>query len=157
MKKNKIEKQKLFLTEDFIRKIKNESGSDIKTRLIKSGEVKMSEVLVDFGSPILQHITNEREYRNAFTVVVLAWNLAHFPIEYRKKLIDESRATFNNFIDRATFVEIVQTLVSRKLEYFIGIERLIANFEISGHGKDIHIQVASMKYDKENLNSINKF
>ena len=159
MKKQKmrLKNKSSFITEEFINKLRNESGSDIKTRFTKQGEVKMSEVLVEYGAPILQHAASDEEYRNAFSVVVFAWNLAHFPLQSRKKLIDEDSMSFTNFIDKAFFVEIVQTLVSRKLEYFMGIERLIANFEINGHGKDIHIQVASMKYNQENLNSINEF
>ncbi|MFA5804848.1 MAG: hypothetical protein WC879_09385 [Melioribacteraceae bacterium] len=155
--KMKLKNKNSFITEEFINKLRNESGSEITTRFTKQGEVKMSEVLVEYGSPILQHATSDEEYRNAFSLVVFAWNLAHFPLQFRKKHIDEGRTIFNNFIDKAFFVEIVQTLVSRKLEYFMGIERLVANFEINGHGKDIHIQVASMSYNQENLNSINEF
>jgi len=155
--KMKLKNKNSFITEEFINQLRNETGSETTTRFVKPGEVKMSEVLVEYGSPILQHAASDEEYRNAFSLVVFAWNLAYFPLQFRKKLIDEGRTTFNNFIDKAFFVEIVQTLVSRKLEYFMGIERLIANFEINGHGKDIHIQVASMKYNQENLNSINKF
>ena len=155
--KKKLKNKNSLITEEFINKLRNESGPDIQTRFTKHGEVKMSEVLVDFGSPILQQITSDEEYRNAFSLVALAWNLAHFPLQYRKKLIDEDRTTFNNSNDKTFFAEIVQTLISRKLEYFKDIERLVTNFEINGHGKDIHIQVASMRVNQENLNSISKF
>ena len=145
----KLKNKNSFITEEFINKLKNESGADIQTRFTKHGKFKMSEVLVEFGYPILLHATSDEEYRNAFSLVAFAWNLALFPLESRKKHIDEGSTVFSNLFDKAFFVDIVQTLVSRKLEYYMDIKRLIADFEINGHGKNIHIHVASMEYNEK--------
>ncbi|MBI2927092.1 MAG: hypothetical protein HYY24_15460 [Verrucomicrobia bacterium] len=99
-----------------------------KTLVVSTPEglPKMSDVLIEFAQPLLAEARTESEYRGAFALASVAWNLALMPFLKRLKRLGElvKRA------DRAA-ADIALDLIRRKHELFADDKRWVLDFEIS--------------------------
>lgn len=107
------------------------------------GEVKMSEVILDFVAPYMAELETDEESRKLIGVAVIAWNIALLPEEERAVAVDK-------LLDQATFASIssdlkpfIYELVERKNTYFADIERFILNYQTVDTGEGMHLTIAS--------------
>ncbi len=107
-----------------------------------SGEEKMSEVLLEFIKPYVDHADTEDAYRKLLVIAILAWNAAILPKEKRQeivnKLLEEMRIP-----EAKEFRSIIEILIERKLKHFAENKRLIVNYELTDLGDGRHLSVAS--------------
>lgn len=107
-----------------------------------SGEAKMSEVLLKFIKPYVDHANTEDAYRKLMMIAILGWNAALLPKEKRQEMV-------NSFLEEMRIPEanglrsIIEMLIERKLKHFAENKRVIVNYELTDLGDDIHLSVAS--------------
>ncbi len=90
------------------------------------GLPKMSDVLVEFAQPLLAEAQTESDYRAAFALASLAWNLAMVPFLKRVKCLSE----LIKITDRAN-ADIAWDLIQRKHKLFSKDSRWVLDFEIT--------------------------
>ena len=96
-----------------------------------SGEVKMSEVLIDFIEPYLEFADTLESYRKLVILGIMAWNASLLHKEEQQDMVDSIFHQFNQQMPRVTeelrLEEIVDTLIARKKAYFSEYTRAIIN------------------------------
>ena len=96
-----------------------------------SGEVKMSEVLIDFIEPYLEFADTLESYRKLVILGIMAWNASLLPKGEQQDMVDSIFHQFNQQMPRVTeelrLEEIVDTLIARKKAYFSEYTRAIIN------------------------------
>lgn len=108
-----------------------------------AGQVKMSEVLVDFIEPYSMSVRTEEEYQKLLSVALIAWNAALLPPNGRQEMIDSiiGKAIPADSADDAKLV--IHELIRRKDRYFADIKRSILLYELTMTKEGPHISVAS--------------
>ena len=114
-----------------------------------SGEVKMSEVLIDFIEPYLEFADTKEDYRKLVILGITAWNTSLLPKEEQQDMVD---SIFNQFSKEMPIVtkgqrrkleEIVNTLIVRKKAYFSEYTRAIISYDLTDTGDGYYLSVAS--------------
>ena len=112
-----------------------------------SGDVKMSEVLMDFVAPYHELADTSEAYRKLLTLGITAWNASFLPKEAQQDMVD---GIISGGIHSATYElqtglkDIVNMLIARKEEYFSEYRRDIIDFELTDTGDGYHLSVASI-------------
>jgi hypothetical protein len=106
------------------------------------GEKKMSEVLLEFLEPYMEHAQSEESLRGLVGIGTLAWNAALFPLNQREeiiqKMVDELQPEINTGCRT-----IVEDMIRRKDAYFADNKRLIVSYDLSMTEAGPHLAVAS--------------
>ncbi|MBF0550670.1 MAG: hypothetical protein HQK60_09050 [Deltaproteobacteria bacterium] len=106
------------------------------------GELKMSEVLLDFIEPYSKYWETEEQLYKLLTVAIIAWNEALFSGEKRKETLEKAIKLLPTRVhDDARLM--IHEMIRRKEKYFADIRRLIVNFEITLTKDGPHVSVAS--------------
>ena len=122
----------------------SELGLTDKSRLIyhPKGELKMSEVLMDFVEPYWVSARTEEDYRRLLSVALVAWNAALLPAKKRQEMVDQIIQKAMPFAaDDARLV--IDELIGRKDRYFAEIRRGILAYELTMTKQGPHVSVAS--------------
>ena len=107
---------------------------------------KMSEVLLDFVSPLLDVCEDEETEKKAMEFSITVWNAYLLPEKDQDKLIQElisGLSPSSKADDLAMSKYYVDMLMERKKKYFPNNKRLIVDYQISGSRKKRHLSVAS--------------
>jgi hypothetical protein len=107
-----------------------------------SGEVKMSEVLLDFIEPYRDHCHSEEALRRLIVVSLVAWNAALVPEAERAKLIADLTQTVPSEV-RGDMLSIVGEMLLRKQTYFADNKRFIVDYELTMSPTGPHLSVIS--------------
>jgi hypothetical protein len=103
---------------------------------IRSGKVKMSEVLMEFIEPFFA--LADESYRRAFlTMAVTAWNGSLLPAEKRGEV------KFGDSKGGDWLGELMAVLVARKQEVYADNNWMVTDYEIVGSGAEGRIKVHS--------------
>jgi hypothetical protein len=111
-------------------------GHQIK---ILQTEQKMSEVIADFAGPWLDLAKTEEQHKHLLGLAILAWNSALLPEAQRWEGTDPK------FIEALgePGMRLVQEMIDRKLALCPDNKRSILDYEISGSGQDLRLNVVS--------------
>jgi hypothetical protein len=103
----------------------------------ENGELKMSEVLLDYIGPLLGPDCSDSDFEKSLSLATLTWNIATMPQEDGDK-------SYQNVVDLFTkemkapldaTEEILDYLIERKLRCFNNIDRMITKYEVVGEGQ----------------------
>lgn len=108
------------------------------------GEKKMSEVLLEFATPLTDELEDDDVFYRALNLAAIAWNASFFPIEEREKIISENiNEVITNEHDREMTKAVLFKMILRKDEHFPNIKRMIVDLEISYIDGNLHLDVIS--------------
>ena len=111
----------------------------IKALQNPDGLEKMSEVLKDFAQPWLDLARTEEECARVIGLAIIAWNLALMPEEERFTDFDsQSLAALGE-----PGLELLRFMIGRKLALFEGYNRPILDYELTGNGDKLRLNVVS--------------
>ncbi len=127
----------------FKKKMQTEGFSEGREVIFhSSGEEKMSEVLLEFIKPYVDHVDTEDAHRKLLTIAILAWNAAMLPREKRQEMVN-SLLEDMRVPGAKELRSIIEMLIERKLKHFAENKRLIINYELTDLGDGKHLSVAS--------------
>jgi hypothetical protein len=106
------------------------------------GEVKMSEVLLEFLEPYSEYWANEDSMRKLITVGMIAWNAALFSGPKRTSFIDDMVQQVPPDV-RSDMRAILDEMIQRKETHFGGIKRAIISYELGMTPAGPHLSVMS--------------
>src|SRR5947209_719339 len=112
--KKQRRREKLAIFVDFERSHRTKAiAQGVELVVGASGQIKMSEVLLDFIEPCTRRAHSEDEFRNVMRLGLVAWNTALLPKERQVETIER-------FIDEAVhdgadnFRQVVYEMIERK-------------------------------------------
>lgn len=109
-----------------------------------SFNVKVSELILDYGSDLISWCRTEADYKKYVPFIILCWNTACLPEEER----EDSIRTIIEELNVHQIEKNIRDLIKRKLTYFGEYNYTIADYHITMlKGGDMHLSVASMKID----------
>jgi len=122
-------------------------GSKRKVVEVPPGAEKMSDVIIDFARPLLEHTKNTQEEKKAIQTAILCWNLSFLPKGSQTKSLDKIKESLSSpdSPDQAIaeFDEIVEFLLDRKQSLFPEINRMIVDYEFVDTPRGVHLNVVS--------------
>ena len=117
-----------------------------------SGDVSMSDVLLDFIEPFRGLADTNEAMHRLITIALIAWNGALKPEDERQAFIQEMMGAMPADDElREDFVEIVHALIERKQKHFSEYNRMIIDYELTDRGKDYHLSVVSLQEPSPDL------
>jgi hypothetical protein len=124
---------------------KSEFLEDTELVISPSGHEKMSEVLIDFASPLIEVFPGREDAHLTFSLATLAWNASLLPKRERKRLVGEIASELfpSDREGSETTKSFVNWMIKRKEQYFRDNKRFILDFQISGSGDDVRLSVVS--------------
>jgi hypothetical protein len=136
------------------RKIKNNPLGQKMAGMVTNpeGMDKMSEVLQVFVEPYLEVLKSHSQRETFLDIAVTAWNLSLSPKNERQPLVDEmieKLAASSYRHAQRDMKEILEELISRKLELFPDNRRLIVEFHFQETGNSFHLSVASTMMNED--------
>ena len=106
--------------------------------------MKMSEIILDFAQPLLEHAPDDEGYKSALSIAILTWNLTLLPEKEKKKtekkMINELGQTLSG---KKILKNVIQELTKRKIEPFSHINRMITDYHLDCTGDSYHFNVIS--------------
>ena len=115
------------------------SDQPIKILRNPGGLEKMSEVLGDFAQPWLDAAGNDKEYKSMIALAIIAWNLSFLSETERFADLDPEVLEALGQPGR----ELLQSMITRKLAHYSGYDRPILDYEFSGDGDRLRLDVIS--------------
>jgi hypothetical protein len=106
------------------------------------GQEKMSEVLLEFVEPYLQHGRTEEAVNKLLTVALVAWNAALVTGSQRDKLIQDTLQAVPAEV-RPVMKNIIEEMMRRKETHFANNRRMIINYQLTMTPSGPHLQVLS--------------
>jgi hypothetical protein len=106
------------------------------------GEVKMSEVLLDFIRPYEDCWKTEEQLRKVIIMAMVAWNAAIEGGSRGQELVQSVLETLPPEA-QADFLQCVAELIERKLRFFADNRRMIINYQLTMTPDGPHLLVAS--------------
>ena len=109
------------------------------------GELKMSEVLVDFADPILDHQGSDEKYDRDLAFAAFAWNIATMPPDMQGDIYESTVNVFTKdmLIPCESVRARLDDLIDRKLQYFNHIHLIIVDYRVVEEGDYRRVLVAS--------------
>ncbi len=115
-----------------------ESRPGQQIQILQTGQ-KMSEVIANFAQPWLELAKTEEQHKTLLRLALLAWNAALLPEAKRWEGTDPK-------ITEALGepgMRLLQQMIARKLALYADIEWPILDYELSGSGEDLRLNVIS--------------
>lgn len=132
----------------FINKFKEQyKDKDITMiRAEKAGIVKMSEIIIDYASELLDAAVSTSDRHKAIMIAIAAWNIAHLDEDEHEiqisRLLNTMRINKNTKNIEET-KNVVRALIGKKQIAYPDIRRPIVNYEFAestdGEGFDLNI------------------
>lgn len=128
------------------RLIRKMRDSGKKVSVTPKGIEKMSEVIGNFAEPLLTDCKSDNDIKNAIQFAVVVWNLTMFPEDEQDKRIQELVVTLStpdniDQINQATLY--INSFINRKKEMFPHIQRVVIDYQFSGTGSNIRLNIVS--------------
>jgi len=131
----------------FLKKVKESKDLPVSKVVVDpEGEVKMSEVILDFAKPFLDKCEDEESERKAIGLAIIIWNMSLFSKKDQDREIEKlcsDLSPTDDANDFAALMDHVNVLLERKKKYYPGNKRAIINYQTSGSGKNRRLDVAS--------------
>jgi hypothetical protein len=141
-KRQKLERKRRRKRESFLNRKKRQQPCwgrpdfDYEPSLVANGPVggfKMSDVLQEFASPLIDETADGKTLRRVFSIAVLEWNAALEPVYSRSAFIasgiDGAMKNTEPW-ERLACRELIESLVARKLAHFARYQRPIMAFQL---------------------------
>src|SRR5437667_4288775 len=106
---------------------------------------KVSEILKEFAKPWLDEARNDDQRKTLIGMVVLAWNMAAFPEPERWEGVSTQFAENLREPARA----ILKEMIARKLALYPEETRSILDYEITGGGDNMRVEVVFSLLEEE--------
>ena len=104
----------------------------------------MSEVILDFAEPLLNHATDLNSKKVAISTAILCWNIYLMPEKKRQEEIGKvADNLFKTGMDRKIFEDMASMLFERKRTFFPDINKVIVSYEVLESGDSLRLNVAS--------------
>jgi hypothetical protein len=147
-KKNKRKKPLTAGMAKLVQRIQNvEFPLPHKVLINPPGHEKMSEVIMEFASPMLEKSTDDEMSRNIISFAILAWNLALHKERGNdaayQELHDMALSSYTDETGRQQFHHFLAMLLQRKREFFSDYKRFILDYELSFTRDNMHLDVVS--------------
>ena len=120
-----MDRVRKFLPDQQIKIVKRQTGR------------KVSEVVMEFAEPWLDEARNDDQRKTIVGMAVLAWNMAGIPEPERW---DEVSQEFAARLDEPAKA-ILQEMIARKLSVYPEENRLLLDYEITGAGANMRVDV----------------
>jgi hypothetical protein len=143
-KKNRSGRQKTTSSWTARLRKKLASSNLLEGAEIKKGAfgIKVSELILDFGSDLIEGCKTEEDYRRIVPLLIICWNIGNLPEEEREENIETmlKELNFNEIED------IIRMLIDRKVDFYDEHKYLIAEYIITMLSDgDMHLAVASVE------------
>ena len=146
-RKAKLRQQrKQSATEALDKKLKQQSVPVENAVMAAPGEVKMSDVLIDFIAPYGQHMDTEEGCQIFFKLAIMAWNLSFFPEQELQDMLEDLLSQFPEELEdqRMKVKKMLCEMMFRKQLHFSEYNQQILDYEIVDKGKGgFHVSVTS--------------
>ena len=116
----------------------------VRLRLNAAGVEKMSNVLLRFAEPILDHVAPLDEKKATLHFAITAWNYCLMSSEEQSHMRLSLSHIFNNVHYRADF----EMLIQRKTELYPRNRRLFMGLEVAEGAGGLHVNVVSTDLDR---------
>ena len=126
-----------------IRKIR---ASGKKVSVTPKGIEKMSEVIGDFAEPLLTDCKSNDDIKKSIQFAVVVWNLTMLPEDEQDKIIQNLVKTLSTpgNIDQINRAKLeISSFINRKKKMFPHIQRTIIDYQFSGAGSNLRLDIAS--------------
>ena len=106
---------------------------------------KMSDIILEYASPLLEVTKSAEEDKKAITLAIVFWNLSQFPEEERCRQMDmiNSQAgdeTFSGIFGADN--SIADYMFERKQNMFSFVDRMVFDYDLVDTPAGIHLNVA---------------
>jgi hypothetical protein len=128
------------------RLIRKMRASGKKVSVTPKGIEKMSEVIEDFAEPLLADCKSDNEIKKSIQFAVLVWNLTMFPEDEQDRIIQELVETLSppGDIDQINQAKLeINSFINRKKEMFPHIQRVVIDYQFSGTGSNLRLNIVS--------------
>ncbi len=126
--------------------IKKMRASGKRVSVAPKGIEKMSEVIENFSEPLLVGCTSDEHRKSAIQFAIIVWNLSMLPEDEQDNCI---QVTVNTLSASGNIDEISQlkgdinSLLNRKKVMFPHIQRAVVDYQFSGFGSNLRLEIAS--------------
>src|SRR3990170_3246215 len=105
-------------------KIKKKTRNPLRNNRCLRDEIRMSEVILDFAEPLLNHATDLNSKKVAISTAILCWNIYLMPEKKRQEEIGKvADNLFKTGMDRKIFEDMASMLFERKRTFFRDINK----------------------------------
>jgi len=123
---------------------KTEEFSDTKFLVETPGEVKMSEIIMDFVGPMLEGASNRQAKESIILMAITAWNICLLPKKEQKKVLASFKSE-NDMDDEGMNIikEMIKLMSDYKKEFYPDVNRFILDYEFTESRDDMYLNVVS--------------
>jgi len=141
-KRKKSQKRKSQLRS----KMPQKNLSQIPLESIKSS--KLSEAVLEYAEPLLNHANQGKEEENAIKISILFWNASLLPKDEALQSIEPivNMANGNPNIE-SKFYDMFEMMYNRKQSSYESDKRFIVNYSLEKNNDGYYLQVASTQFD----------
>lgn len=128
------------------RLIRKMRASGKKVSVTPKGIEKMSEVIGDFAEPLLRDCKSNDDIKKSIQFAVVVWNLTMLPEDEQDKIIQNLVKTLSTpgDIDQINQAKLfINSFINRKKELFPHIQRAITDYQFSGAGSNLRLNIVS--------------
>ncbi|MDU9050716.1 MAG: hypothetical protein Q3M30_17855 [Candidatus Electrothrix sp. Rat3] len=113
----------------------------------------MSDVIEKFAEPLLTDCRSDDEIKKSIQFAVVVWNLTMLPEDKQDKIIQELVEVLSppGNIDQINQAKLeINSFINRKKEMFPNIQRTIIDYQFSGAGSNLRLDIASKGQENTN-------
>ncbi|MEW6137840.1 MAG: hypothetical protein AB1733_06345 [Thermodesulfobacteriota bacterium] len=110
----------------------------------RSGDEKMSEVVMRFVDPYIADLKTEIQWKVLMALALIAWNASLLPLDERKAMIDEHVAKGNIFRPEEA-KRAIRELIERKDKFFSDYDQVLVSYDLTMTCKGPHLTVAFLR------------
>lgn len=115
-----------------------------KIRINTDSKLKMSEVIADFATPLLNEALDDSSAEMAISMAVTCWNLSLLPQDEHDRMINDMKVKLSETKSDEKIVEdIARMFIERKKALFFHIKRLVVNYDVKFVDGKLHLNVVS--------------
>ena len=117
---------------------------------------KMSQIILDFASPLLNEAKDHEAISGAITLAVIAWNASLLPLKEQNEIIEkttEISLPYGFKKSDPVMRKCFELLLRRKQEIFSNYKRMIGDFHcaLTEDGIDLNVVSLPTKEEMENI------
>jgi GNAT superfamily N-acetyltransferase len=121
----------------------------VELRANRITENKLSDVLVRFAQPFLDHCQHFNQTKIIFDLAIMIWNISLDREKSDQEILDEAMTTLNDlaFADQTNIKGVLSGLIRRKRREFAADRRFVINYELTDGPDMVHLEVVHTDYD----------
>ena len=132
---------------DFAREVKKKLKNPFDGMIMKKfSKVNMTDVIFEFGEPLLEKFDDIEERHRLVSTVIMLWNVSLLPKkEQQKNLVKLSKEIPSTQFDpeHKSDVKLFDFFMDRKKRLFSNINRYIVRYKCSITPKGLHLNIVS--------------